>query len=79
MGEELNMRWKRVPPPTPGDHRTITRFVLWPVPCLEGHWHWLEIVTLNQYVDAWRDWEPCKKLRSGGRPVYNCPDKKEQA
>lgn len=69
------MHWKRNPLPKRGDTRTITRFALIPVRCDEMHWHWFEIVKLEQYLDDWRDWEPRKRV--GFKPVYNCPDKKE--
>lgn len=75
------MKWNRKVYRHAGDHRTLRRFALLPLPCDAGHWHWLIIMSLKQYVDGWLDWEPCKTIRgrSGQRPAYVCPDKKEQA
>jgi len=42
-----------------GDQRTITKFAWVPRICENGHKHWLEIVTINQfwgpYSSSWVD------------------------
>jgi len=53
------MHWKIKHTGKAGDIRTITKFTLIPRICENGHRHWLETVTINQfwgsYTKTWRD------------------------
>ena len=47
------MRWKAN---KPGDTKTITRFLLFPV-CIRKEWRWLEKATIIQIYNSVEDWE----------------------
>jgi hypothetical protein len=63
-----------------GDERTVVLFAYFPIPCNNGHMHWLEKVKVRQFWGACtKTWRPISTKGEFGLVECYCPNKKEKS